>query len=125
MKHIHQGSYTDIFTQDEPDPNNHGCHSYVIQPARKCHPKPFHIEIPFQHGPVNEQAINGCHNEDLIHIVIDRLTRFQSGPYRCDENQQALDHLHNALASLHTRTQRRKDKGIEGTSTIDDVEGSF
>ena len=46
--------------------------------------------VLFQDGPVAEVGVNGCHNEDLIAIVIDRLQHFQRGDFACRENALAL-----------------------------------
>lgn len=72
----------------------------------------------FQNGPVLENGVNGCHQEDLIAIVIDRLESFQSGEYACSENEMALNKLHEALFWLRHRTQKRVDRGIEGKSIV-------
>ena len=32
--------------------------------------------ICFQNGPIKENGVNGCQNEDLIAVVIDRLQQF-------------------------------------------------
>ena len=69
----------------------------------------------FQNGPINEVGVNGVTHEALIAIVIDRLRCFQSGPYACAENACALTQLEAALASLHSRTRARMDRGVEGT----------
>lgn len=74
--------------------------------------------INFQNGPVNEGPINGCHNEDLLAIVIHRLQCFQSGAYACRENALALTKLEEALHWLNHRTQARQKRGVEGTHTV-------
>ena len=74
--------------------------------------------IVFQDGPVKEAGVNGVFMEDLIDICIHRLTCFQTGPYACEENNQALVFLHAAKASLDKRTENRRMRGVEGTSAI-------
>ena len=72
--------------------------------------------ISFQNGAIQENGVNGCHNEDLMAIVIDRLEGFQSGNFACKENQMALDKLYEALMWLNKRTQDRINRGVEGKS---------
>lgn len=72
--------------------------------------------IKFQNGPVKEHGINGVTNEALLAVVKDRLEGFQSGSFACAENQTALEHVDAALDSLKSRTQKRLNQGVEGTS---------
>ncbi|MEI8128012.1 MAG: hypothetical protein WCG95_00210 [bacterium] len=73
-------------------------------------------DISFQNGAIKENGVNGCHNEDLIAIVIDRLQGFQAGEYACKENERAIIYLNEALSQLDLRTQTRIERGVEGTS---------
>jgi hypothetical protein len=75
-------------------------------------------EVRFQNGPIKEAGINGCHNEDLIAIVLDRLHGFQSGDFACEANDTAIGHLENALETLNVRTKDRISRGVEGTNVI-------
>jgi hypothetical protein len=52
----------------------------------------------------------------LLAVVRDRLECFQRGPFACDTNQQALDHVVAAMESLHSRTKERVVRGVEGTN---------
>lgn len=72
--------------------------------------------IKFQNGPIKESGVNGCHQEDLLAIVIDRLEGFQSGQFACKENRLALVHVCFALDLLNRRTQERINRGVEGTN---------
>lgn len=105
-------------------------HNYVIEtretvneetqevtPARKL------LVLDFQNGPIKEAGVNGVMDENLIAIVIDRLRGFQSGPYACDENAGALESLEMSLGYMRERTIRREKQGIEGTHTVDPVQG--
>jgi hypothetical protein len=74
--------------------------------------------IHFQDGPVKEKGINGVANEDLIVMVMHRLSQFQNSDYACAENQKAYEHLEAALKSLRKRTDKRIDRGVEGTSEV-------
>ena len=71
--------------------------------------------IKFQKGPVKEHGVNGCFNEDLIAVVIDRLQSFQSGDFPCRENALALTKLEEALHWLNHRTNDRQKRNVEGT----------
>jgi hypothetical protein len=71
--------------------------------------------VLFQNGPIKEFGVNGVTQEALLAIVIDRLRSFQAGPFRCAENQSALDDCQNALQALQLRTKARIARGVEGT----------
>ena len=75
-------------------------------------------DIHFQDGPVKEAGVNGVANEDLIVMVMHRLNQFQESDYACKENEDALRHLNGALHALRSRTNKRAQRGVEGTSTI-------
>ena len=74
--------------------------------------------VLFQNGPVKEAGINGCHQEDLLAIVIDRLKCFQGGDFACEENEQALNYIRGAMRVLNERTKARQERGVEGTNVI-------
>ena len=107
-------NHTQVICLDEPGAGN-ACHEYVVKPIDEptvdFHGTPIH----FQDGPIKEAGVNGCHNEDLIAIVIDRLQGFQSGEYKCRENAIALTKLEEALLWLNKRTADRRKRGVEGT----------
>ena len=105
--------YTTVKCFDEPGQGNM-CHSYQVFPLNR--PSGPLSNIQFQKGPVKESGVNGCHHEDLILIVVDRLKGAQAGDYACRENEMALQHLEEALLWLNYRTNARKQRGVEGTS---------
>lgn len=74
------------------------------------------VLIQFQNGPIAEAGVNGLTQEVLLAIIADRLQCFQNGPYACTENQAALNHVLEAARVLASRTKKRVDQGIEGTS---------
>lgn len=76
------------------------------------------LMILFQDGPIKEVGTNGVTHEALLAILIDRLEGFQSGPYKCDDNQEALDHLRGAQGVLQRRTKARLARGVEGTHAV-------
>jgi hypothetical protein len=109
--------YTTVVCLDEPGAGG-ACHEYEIRGVQQnvadVIPK-VSAKISFQNGPIKESGVNGCHNEDLIAIVIDRLLYFQSGEYTCRENIFALQKLEEALHWLRHRTNEREKRGVEGT----------
>jgi hypothetical protein len=75
-----------------------------------------HLQIGFQKGPIKEVGVNGVTQEALLAIVAHRLECFQAGPFACEENAQALEHVNAALAVLKARTLARQKRGVEGTT---------
>jgi hypothetical protein len=86
---------------------------YEVAPNQSCDPFQQN-SIGFQNGPIKEFGVNGCQNEDLIAIVIDRLRCFQKGQFSCRENAIALTKLEEALLWLDKRTADRKARNVEG-----------
>lgn len=117
MRKIGNSRYTQVIVQDEPNEKSKACHSYVVVPADNHNSLAF-AHIHFQEGPIKEAGVNGCHNEDLLEIVIDRLQGFQNSEYKCRENAIALTKIEDALLWLNKRTQDRQDRGVEGTHTV-------
>jgi hypothetical protein len=105
--------YTEVVCLDQPGAGN-ACHEYRVKPINGDQNPPF-ASVSFQNGPIKESGVNGCHNEDLIAIVIDRLRGFQSGDFQCRENALALTKLEEALHWLNSRTAERQRRGVEGT----------
>lgn len=111
--------FTRILVGEEPGLDN-ACHLYKIGRVEAVEGHPPGVTefgfIKFQNGPIKETGVNGCHNEDLLAIVIDRLQNFQSGKLACDENEAALCFLKKALWWLNKRTEDRTKRAVEGTS---------
>lgn len=124
MKKLEIGGnrFSQVVVADDPG-NGGACHEYYISRAQQTSDE---IDIPvgefgmirFQNGPIVEHGVNGCHQEDLIAIVIHRLQCFQSGPFSCRENALALTKLEEAMHWLNHRTSLRQKRGVEGTSQI-------
>lgn len=72
------------------------------------------IEIKFQAGPIKANGINGCSIEDVIDVLVTRLTGFQAGQFRCRENALAITKLEEAKLWLLERTRKRQVQGVEG-----------
>lgn len=120
MRTITEGShrFTRIDAIDEP---GHGgaCHEYRVRQSQEIDGQPSgypFASVSFQNGPVKEHGVNGCHQEDLLLIVVDRLQCFQNGPFACADNAEALSHVEAALECLERRTKDRQVRGVEGVS---------
>lgn len=106
--------FTKVVCLDEPGAGG-ACHEYEVltnNPGNEVRA----ARVSFQNGPVKEAGINGCHQEDLLAIVIDRLEHFQAGDFRCRENALALTKIQEALHWLTHRTSGRQKRGVEGTN---------
>ncbi len=111
---VHGGTeeHTEVQSLDRKGPGG-AYHEYEITP----HPdddETLFASITFQKGPIQQNGVNGCTNEDLLAVVKDRLECFQKGKFACVWNKQALRHIVVALACLHNRTADRKKRGVEG-----------
>ena len=106
--------YTQVYACDEKEFNAN--HQYSV--STKEQPSTILTEVRFQKGPIKENGVNGCCNEDLIAMVIDRLQSFQESPYKCRENAIAITKLEEALLWLRKRTMDRERRNVEGTSVV-------
>ena len=109
--------YSDVMVLDEPGQGG-ACHEYYISRAEDSDivPAGEFGHVRFQNGPVKEVGVNGCHQEDLLAIVVDRLECFQAGPFACRENALALTKINEAIHWLNHRTAGRIVRGVEGTN---------
>lgn len=62
-----------------------------------------HVELEFQHGDPVTTGVHGITNEVLLAVMMHRLAAFQQGPHACDQNAEALHHMHLALQALQRR----------------------
>jgi len=120
MREVKIGSqnFTKVLVRDEPGQGG-ACHLYEIAEAmrgRKDVLLECYAKIKFQDGPVKEFGVNGCHQEDLLAIVLDRLQHFQKGDYACRENALAIIKIEEAMHWLNHRTAGRVERGVEGTN---------
>jgi len=105
----------EVACMDRPSKVGGGaCHVYEVAAADD--PMRRFARIAFQHGPIKEHSLNGCSDESLLSILIDRLEHFQAGPHACDDNAETLVHLENALECMHERTKKRIAANVEGTN---------
>ena len=114
---IGTSNYSEILVADEPGQGG-ACHEYYICRAdgRDDTPAGEFGHVQFQNGPIKESGVNGCHQEDLLAIVIDRLQSFQSGDFKCRENALAITKIEEAMHWLNHRTAGRVKRGVEGTN---------
>ena len=120
MLNIGTQNYTMVLATDELDFNANHEYIVVAAPAEGEEiglDNPY-AKVKFQKGPVKENGVNGCHNEDLISIVIDRLEHLNQGQFACRENSIAITKLEEALLWLNKRTQDRVKRGVEGTHQV-------
>jgi len=124
MQKLQIGShrFTEVTVMDEPGAGG-ACHEYYISRAQQMSdeaavPIGEFGMVRFQNGPIGEVGVNGCHQEDLISIVIHRLQCFQAGQYACRENALALTKLEEAMHWLNHRTTNRQKRGVEGTNEV-------
>jgi hypothetical protein len=66
---LNTDNYTQIFHEDEPKCN--APHHFEIK--RKADGETI-AKVDMQEGPILESGVNGCCNEDLINIVVDKRT---------------------------------------------------
>lgn len=100
---------------DEPGPGgaNHEYAIYLEDP-KEPHGHGAAFAINFQNGPIGEVGVNGISIEALLAIAADRLECFQAGPFACDDNHCALEHVNVAMEILQSRTRDRIARGVEG-----------
>lgn len=107
-----------IVVLDEPGQGG-ACHTYRIAHRRGKGLHEFDTtlcKMNFQNGPIQEVGVNGVQQEDLLAIVIDRLSAFQAGPFANKYNAEALEHSRLALKALQQRTIDRIARGVEGVN---------
>lgn len=115
---IGTNNYTEVYATDDAAFNANHEYIVVAAPAEGEEiglDNPY-AKVKFQEGPIKENGVNGCHNEDLIAIVLDRLYSLNQGDFACRENSIAITKLEEALMWLNKRTLDRRSRGVEGTS---------
>lgn len=107
--------YTKVYCEDENEQKFNAPHHFVVKRAEDGE---VLTKIDFQEGAIKEHGVNGCNNEDLICMVIERLEGFQNSEFRCRENAVAITKLEEALLWLRKRTVGREKRGVEGTHVV-------
>lgn len=75
-------------------------------------------KIDFQCGRIKGNGVNGIFMEDLIMMVVARLSGFQDSEFSCRENGIAIQKLEESLLWLNKRTADREIRNVEGTHTV-------
>lgn len=79
------------------------------------------LRIDWQDGPLGREGEraepNGAFPETVIAAVIQRIEFYQASEFKCRENEIAITKLEEALHWLNHRTQKREQRGVEGTHT--------
>jgi len=71
--------------------------------------------IQFQKGPRHEPGSTpGATEAAIAAVLIDRLQRFQEGPFACRENAIQLTHLEDVLHWTRHRADARARRGVLG-----------
>lgn len=115
MVKMNKGTEKYTFVEHEENYEFNAPHHYVV---RRKEDGAELVKVDFQCGPIKEYGVNGCCNEDLINMVIERLEGFQESRFKCRENALAITKLEEALLWLRKRTMDREAKGIEGTNKV-------
>lgn len=107
--------YTNVYCEDKEKQKFNAPHHFLV---KKADSDEIVCAVDFQEGPIKENGVNGCSNEDLLLMVMVRLESFQNSEYKCEENAEAIKHLNETITALRSRTNKREARGVEGTSTI-------
>ena len=119
---IRESPHTQIIALDDPGEGG-ASHVYSVQRINSITTEELdknpdtqleYALIRFQNGPIKVNGVNGCQQEDLLAIVIDRLHSFQEGSFPCVENARALSSCYEALGWLESRTRDRICRNVEG-----------
>jgi len=80
--------------------------------------------VAFQDGPRGKDAdgklkpANGAFVEDLLVAALQRLEFFQQSRYVHEKNQEAINHIVDALRALDTRARERSARGVLGKNEV-------
>ena len=117
-----EDEHTVVIATDDSGPGG-ACHSYVVYKKADWEASPKDgtgLPVPlgvvnFQKGALLEVGdLNGCFNEDLLVMVLDRLIAFANGPYPCRETSIARTKVEEALHAMKQRKVERTRRGVMG-----------
>lgn len=108
-------NYTYVECEDKEEQKFNAPHHFKV---RNVQTNEVVCATNFQEGPIKENRINGCSNEDVVLMVITRLESFQNSEYACEENAEAIDYFYKGIEALRKRTNKRAERGVEGTSEV-------
>lgn len=101
----------EVYSVDEKGPGGAN-HLYSVKSTTNN----FSTTVQFQKGPRNKQdSVEGVLDTDLLEMVRDRYTAFQSGIFANKETEMALMHIENALLWLNKRVEDRAEREVLGT----------
>lgn len=89
-------------SEDLKNPTNH---DFEI---RRVNDDALLAKLHFQEGTIDTAGVNGILNENLLTILIDRVESFQRSKLKCRENENALQHLYEALFWLNQRYNKKR-----------------
>lgn len=72
-------------------------------------------QIDFQNGNPLTQGYNGWVIEQLLAACLHRLQGYQLGKFACEDNQNALEHIEQAIRHLNRRTVDRIARQVKNT----------
>ncbi|MGL4614383.1 MAG: hypothetical protein ACRCVV_10895 [Shewanella sp.] len=105
MKQVHKDDIC-VVTRSEVDVNR-----YYGSGRRNKLPFPM-LKM---HDSSENTKENGFTLEAVIACTIDRLEHFNTGQFKCDHNDRALEHLRGALKELNDRVEDRKARDVYNT----------
>ena len=110
-----RNNLNEVYREGEAGPG--GAHHVYLVRQPVGDEAAFVTHIRFQNGPRKEiGSDHGILDTDLLEIVRDRLTAFQSGEFACRENACALTHIEEALMWMNKRVEDRAERGVLGTN---------
>lgn len=94
-----------LYVNTEKATEGNGSYEYLIVGEN---PEGGNLYIPlmFQNGNPQQVGLNGVTFEVCLEAMIHRLETFQKGPFACEENHEAREHMVNAQLALHRRSLR-------------------
>ena len=117
MREVNIGTkrFTKVVTTDDREFNAH--HRYIVVGADAEMGGPgitgSYANVNFQKGPIKENGVNGCHNEDLIAIVLDRLQCLNTGNFKC--RGSFFEFREDRIAQIANKLLRFLDVGFGAT----------
>ena len=86
--------------------------------AHNAYTVPFVGTVRFQDGNPLTEGYNGFTLEHLMAMCYDRLSGYQTGPFACDDNQEAAEHLARGIEALQRRTKDRIARQVKNTEKL-------
>lgn len=99
------------------------CHTYLLDLVGEGRPvitllPPNVFQLHFYEFRPDGTKIDGTTNEEVLRVLIHRLKYlneyWMDAKFKCEENENAIDMLQQALYWLNKRTADRMNRGVEG-----------